>query len=111
MSQAQADYAQQQQALAAQAQLSQMLANAVQATAVYNPDTHLTTRDFDTHTDRTWIVTLRGSLKDLQRGTASASWAPQEGKEFIFQRIAGIQDGKPVYEGDLTKGIITDSTT
>lgn len=68
--------------------------------------TQLTTADFDRHTKRTFFVTLEASLNDLQRGTKAAEWHAEEGKEHIFQRISGMVNGKPLYDGDVTKGVM-----
>ena len=68
--------------------------------------TPLTTQDFDKHTKRTYFVTLEASMNQLAAGTVEAKWCAEPGQEHIYQRIAGMVDGKPVYQGDTTKGLL-----
>ena len=66
----------------------------------------LTTQDFDKHTRRSYYMTLEGSLNQLNAGTVMPEWSAEEGAEHIYQRIAGVVDGKPVFQGDTTTGLM-----
>jgi len=90
-------------------QVAMLLAQAVNVESG-NPDAHLKTNDFDGHTNRRYFVTLRGSLRDLQRGDAEATWHADTGCEHIYQRIAGVHEEtkETVFDGDVTKGVIMD---
>lgn len=87
-------------------QITKMWQEAAAAPADPKPDAHLTTTDFDQHTKRNFWVTLTGSLNDFQRGTTQAVWHHDAGCEHIYQRIAGMEGGKPIYEGDTSKAVI-----
>lgn len=105
----QANYAQQPlDPLTAQQQLLAIVQTAAQVGGTYDPNAHVRTQDFDKHTDRTYLVEFTGSLADFQRGTASTTWTVAPGNEHVYQRISGKVDGKPVFEGDLKKGILTE---
>ena len=87
-----------------------LLARAVTVDAEVQEGQHLRTVDFDKPTSRMYMMTLKGSLRDLQRGTASCTWSAARGCEHIYQRIAGVDSvtKQPIFEGDPTKGVITD---
>jgi hypothetical protein len=73
---------------------------------VYDENVHLTTEDFDQHTDRTLYVKLEGSLSEFARGAVKPTWHADEGCEHIYQRIAGMDGLQPIFEGDTSKGLI-----
>jgi len=100
----------QQQAMSNEQQIAQMAFNkmleqAIAIKAEYDPNANLRTVDFDQHTDRTYFVTLEGSLNDFALGTVQPIWKAKPGQEHIYQRIAGYDGKMPIYGGDLTKGI------
>lgn len=86
-----------------------LLARAVTVDAELQEGQHLRTVDFDKPTSRMYLMTLKGSLRDLQRGTASCTWSAARNVH-IYQRIAGTDavSKMPIFEGDPTKGVITD---
>ncbi len=67
---------------------------------------HLTVDDFDKVTERTYFVKIKGSLRQFARGQVKPIWAAHDGQTHIFQRIAGVDGRKVLYEGDTAKGII-----
>lgn len=73
-----------------------------------NPDTHLTTDDFDAHTEIKLFVTLEGSLEEFARGEVKPIWSADQGAEHIYQRIAGFEGDAPRFEGDTSKGLLLD---
>jgi hypothetical protein len=87
-------------------QIESMMANPAATAASYDASVHLTTSDFDQHTDRTLYVKLEGSLSDFARGTLKPTWHADEGCEHIYMRIAGMENGRPVFEGETDKGLI-----
>lgn len=98
---------QEQQLLAAQQQaMAAIEAQAAVIQGSITEGTPLTTQDFDKHTKRTYFVTLEASMNQLAAGTVQATWSADPGQEHIFQRIAGVVDGKPVYQGDTSKGLL-----
>ena len=91
-------------------QLESMMANPAATAATFDETVHLTTDDFDQHTDRTLYVKLEGSLAEFARGTIKPTWHADEGCEHIYMRIAGMDGGRPVYDGDTGKGLILGMT-
>jgi hypothetical protein len=85
-----------------------------EAAAVSQPQsiedtTHLTVENFDDHDTRKFWAKIQGSAKDIAKGIISTTWRAPPGKEHIYQRIVGYDGDKPIYEGDLTKGIMLDA--
>ena len=73
----------------------------------FDPDAPLQVDHFDSHTNRTYDISLTCTLNDLASGKVSPSISCPPGKEHIYQRIEGyLPDGKPVYGGDKSKGLV-----
>lgn len=93
---------------AAEEYFRELVAKSFAVSGEYDPHAPLKTTDFDQYTDRTFYVTLKGSLEQFENGEIVPVWSADPGCEHIYQRIAGYDGDKPIYAGSTDMGLLFD---